>query len=371
MNDLLKRGLPSLGLALALALPVSAAGMSAFTPKAEYPGFSDVAETAWYAADVEKAVELGLMRGKGEGVFDPEGTLSLAEAVTMAVQVHAAYTGQAFTPGGDPWYENAVDYALENGLLLRGEYQDYTAPATRADMAGMFAYALPPEELPRINRVSDVPDVETGTPYASAIYLLYSAGVLAGTDTGEFQPGGTINRASAAAILNRLALPESRVSLSLDAPAAGDTVESPDGAFRLTVGAGDRLEAAAEGVCEFTYSDAAGTLGLLSQAKGDGSAATLEDFAVSRLAARRDALGGLELLEQPDVVLFRGLPAVSYRYQAWEYGSGQAEEMVYTVFCVENSGFYVELVLSHSAGAGADAAYQQLLETAYTLDLAL
>ena len=78
MNDLLKRGLPSLGLALALALPVSAAGMSAFTPKAEYPGFSDVAETAWYAADVEKAVELGLMRGKGEGVFDPEGTLSLA-----------------------------------------------------------------------------------------------------------------------------------------------------------------------------------------------------------------------------------------------------------------------------------------------------
>ena len=363
MRHPLIRTLGPLALTLALALPAAAAGMSAFVPKAEYPGFSDVSETAWYAADVEKAVELGLMKGKGNGIFDPEGTLTVAEAVTMAVQVHAAYTGGNFAAGGDPWYENAVDYALENGLLLRGEYGDYTAPATRADMAGLFAYALPPEALPRINRVAGIPDVDAATPCASAIYLLYNAGVLAGTDSGMFRPEDTINRASAAAILNRLALPESRVDLEMDAPAAGNTVESPDGAFRLTVGAGEQLGAAAEGVCEFTYSDENGALGLLSQAKGEESAATLEDFAVSRLAARRDALGGLELLEQPDVVLFRGLPAVSYRYQA--------EETVYTVFCVENSGFYVELTLSHAAGTGADAAYARLLETAYTLDLAL
>ena len=46
----------------------------------------------------------------------------------MAVQVHAAYPGQSFTPGGSPWYEHAVDYAMDNGILLRGEFSDYAAP---------------------------------------------------------------------------------------------------------------------------------------------------------------------------------------------------------------------------------------------------
>ena len=61
MKHTLTRALAPLGLALALTLPAAAAGMSSFVPKVEYTPFSDVAANAWYAADVEKAVELGLM----------------------------------------------------------------------------------------------------------------------------------------------------------------------------------------------------------------------------------------------------------------------------------------------------------------------
>ncbi|OUN05320.1 hypothetical protein B5G43_13605 [Flavonifractor sp. An92] len=363
MKHTLPRALAPLGLALALTLPVAAAGMSSFVPKVEYTPFSDVDANAWYAADVEKAVELGLMKGKGDGRFDPQGTLSLAEAITMAVQVHATYTGESFTPGGSTWYQNAVDYALENGLVLQGEYNDYTAPATRADMAGIFAYALPTSELERINRVANVPDVTSSTDYAEAIYLLYNAGVLAGTGNGSFAPDTTIDRASAAAILNRIALPESRVELNMDTPASGTTVESPDKAFRLTFGAGDWKEITEDGASGLTFTDQSGTIQALSFAKADGGAKDLETFSVGRLTALRDELGGVELLQQPGVVLFRGLPAVSWRYQV--------VNTVYTVFCVENSGSYVELTLSHASGASADTAYQQLLATAYTLDLAL
>ena len=98
---------------------------------------------------------------------------------------------------------------------------------------------------------------------------------------------------------------------------------------------------------------------------GSGLLANYFDMAVSSATLRNEmaALTRLGLLEQPEVVPFRGLPAVFYRYQAGE--------TVYTVFCVENSGFYVEPPLSHAAGTGADAAYARLLETAYTLDLAL
>lgn len=361
MAHTLFRRLAPLGLALTLAVPALAAGMDTFVPDGTYPGFSDVSAGAWYAADVEQAVKLGLMKGKGDGRFDPQGQLSAAEAITMAAQVHSAYTGQNFTPGGSPWYENAVDYAEENGLILRKEFSDYSAPITRADMAGIFAYALPVEELPRINRVASIPDVTSSTAHAGAIYLLYNAGVLAGTGDGTFSPDAPIDRSSAAAILNRLALPESRVTSALDTPAAGTTVENADGAFRLTFGAGNWEEIQQDGAAGLTFTDQNGTLKALSFAKSGQNAATLADFSVSRLTALRDALGSVELLEQPDVILFRGLPAVFYRYQEGT--------TVYTVFSVENSNSYVELTLA--APAGSEDAYPALLHTAYTLDLAL
>ena len=61
------------------------------------------------------------------------------------------------------------------------------------------------------------------------------------------------------------------------------------------------------------------------------------------------------------MILFRGLPAVFYRYQEGT--------TVYTVFSVENSNSYVELTLA--TPAGSEDAYPALLHTAYTLDLAL
>lgn len=363
MNHHISRRLSALGLALLLAVPAGAAGMSAFVPNGPYPGFSDVPAGAWYAADVGQAVKLGLMKGKGNGIFDPQGKLSAAEAITMAVQVHAVYTGQTFTPGGSPWYRNALDYALENGLVLRGEFSDYTAPATRAQMAGLFAYALPTDELERINRVASIPDVSADTGHAGAIYLLYGAGVLAGTGGGAFQPQATIDRASAAAILNRVALPGSRVTLSMDQAPAGTTAESPDGAFRLTFGVGGWEEVRTEDAAGLRFQDESGTLTALSCRRDGRTEKSLEEFAVGRLTALRDGLGGLELLEQPGTALFRGLSALTWSYRA--------EGMVHTVICVENTGFYVTLDLAVPEGEGADEWYGQLLSTAYTLDLAL
>lgn len=365
MRHAIRSRLAALGLTAALLVPAFAAGgVDTFTPTPKYPGFSDVPLGQWYTEDVRTAVELGLMKGKGNGLFDPQGALSVAEAITMAVQVHATYTGQTFTPGGSPWYQSAVDYALENGLVLRNEFSDYTAAATRSQMAGIFAYALPTYELTRINRVADVPDLSADTDYANAIYLLYNAGVLAGTEQGTFLPATGIDRASAAAILNRIALPENRVTLNLTTPSAGTVVESSDGAFRLTFGDGTWDNTALPGTSGLSFQDDSGTLTALSYAKAGETASTLEDFAVARLTGLRDSMGGLELLVQPDTVLFRGLSAISFRYATLEQGV----RTYHTVFCMENSGSYLMLTLSHS---GSDALYLQLLQTAYTLDLAL
>lgn len=193
-------------------------GMVNFIDRAAYaPGqFYDVAGSAWYSPAVAGAVELGLMNGKGGGVFDPGGSVTLAEAVKMAAMVHSIYSGLggAFTQG-TPWYQVYVDYATENGILPAGGFPDYNAKATRAEMAGVFARAMPETELAAINSVDALPDVDAATPYSEEIFRLYRAGVLTGSDSqGSFTPADPISRAEAAAIILRVAKPDSRQTLA-------------------------------------------------------------------------------------------------------------------------------------------------------------
>lgn len=53
--------------------------------------FSDVADNAWYAENVKTAYELGFMNGKGEKTFDPDGRVTVAEALSLSARIHSAY----------------------------------------------------------------------------------------------------------------------------------------------------------------------------------------------------------------------------------------------------------------------------------------
>ncbi|MBM6870143.1 S-layer homology domain-containing protein [Pseudoflavonifractor phocaeensis] len=320
MNRIL-RPLAAAALAVSLTVPSLAAGMSSFSPSISYTPFPDVADSAWYAPYVQQVVELGLMNGKSGGVFDPNGTLTLGEAVTMAAKTCAIYEGDPVpTTDCQPWYQNAVNYALEQGILTRGEYKDYTAPATRADMAGLFAWALPATELTRINRIGDLMDVDQNTDSASEIYLLYNAGVLTGNEAGAFQPENTIDRASAAAILTRLALPESRKTVVSTSYA--NSVESPDGVYRVNVPQGWQSKFSGN---VFT---AAGN-GQKVTITTAGRTQSLDEAAISHLDGLVSAQGGVNLTIQPGYDLFRGLAAVSFGYV--ENG------LTHAVYVVENS----------------------------------
>ena len=106
-----------LALALILSAPpfsfsaLADAGMDNFRQDTPYtPGdFTDVADTAWYAGDVQTACELGLMVGEGEGLFTPEESLSVAQALTLAVRVRSIYEGDVLPEQGEPWYQVYFD----------------------------------------------------------------------------------------------------------------------------------------------------------------------------------------------------------------------------------------------------------------------
>ena len=188
-------------------------------PNAYNNNFADVPATEWYAKEVANAYELGLINGKSETSFDPNGNMTVAEAITIASRTRNAY-GTAdydFTAAeGAEWFTPYVEFAVANGIIKEGEYSDFNALITRGQMAKIYASALPASEYAAINSVTAVPDVDKNADYASAVLKLYNAGIVMGNDAyGTFNPTNNIIRAEAAAIINRIANKDNRLSKNL------------------------------------------------------------------------------------------------------------------------------------------------------------
>lgn len=212
-------------LCLLLSVSLSAAdttvGLSNFSRDLVYEDgmFSDVPSGQWYSQNVAEAYEYGLMKGTGDGEFLPGGSISIIETVVTACRLHNIYNGGTHVfEVTTPWEKPYIDYAVKNGLIGADEYEDYSAKATRAQFAAILASALPGEALPAINdiKAGAIHDVPAMKAYAEDVYLLYNAGILAGSDDyGTFYADRPISRAEVAAILTRMANPELRRNVSL------------------------------------------------------------------------------------------------------------------------------------------------------------
>ena len=181
--------------------------------------FKDVQSGRWYASAVKQAYEFGLISGRTETSYDPQGNLTVAEAITLAVKLHSYGSTGTYeispAPSGSPWYTNIVDYAFKNGIIKMYEWEGkFNQNATRAEVAHIFANVYGEGLLPKINKVTSLPDVRATDKYADDIYALYEAGILSGSDAnGTFNPNSPITRAEIASIVMRMALPTQRVSL--------------------------------------------------------------------------------------------------------------------------------------------------------------
>ena len=215
-----RKTLPSVLLALAVILsfcviPAAAAGsMNNFRAVRSYSdNFSDVPGSEWYFDNVKSAYEYNLMAGTSDTTFEPDSYLTVAQAITMASRMHVVYStgSNTLTNGVTHWYDTYVDYAVKNGIIKSGDFTNYDATASRAQMAYIFSRALPSKELGVINSVDTIPDVPQSHKYFGNILSLYRAGIVTGKDIyGTFEPDENIKRSEAAAIMTRLAIPSLR-----------------------------------------------------------------------------------------------------------------------------------------------------------------
>lgn len=184
--------------------------------------FRDVTAADWFASAVADAYELGLMDGVSGTEFDAMGSVTLAQAITMAARVHSIYaTGAESFPssGGSRWYQVYLDYAYDHDLIDGKMYNsNVEGKATRAQFAEIFSRSMPSDGLIAINQIADnaIPDVSLTDSFGPDVYRLYRAGVLTGSDArGTFHPGDSITRAEAAAIVARMGDSTARRSVSL------------------------------------------------------------------------------------------------------------------------------------------------------------
>lgn len=197
----------------------SAAGLESFKPVNSFTDgrFSDLSEKHWGYENIATAYSLGLMKGQSDTEFAPDGTLTLAAAITLAARIHSIYnTGAENFVQGAPWYDCYVEYAMDNGLIYQ-EYADYDRNIERWEFALILGRALPDEVLKVINTVEDgaIPDVPMSASYAPDVYRLYRAGVLTGYGDGSYKPFSNILRAESAALISRMVEPSLRKPVTL------------------------------------------------------------------------------------------------------------------------------------------------------------
>ncbi len=215
---------------LCLGTGPARAALEGFEPSKHYEPscFADVAETDWFAENVRFVYEYGVMEGVSADRFDPRGTVTVAQAVTVACRLHRSYFGieEELVPG-ETWYAPYLDYAQRHGLVGGISDEDMRRSARRADFAMILGAALPDEALPALNELAegDVPDVCPLMSYSASVTRLYRAGVLTGNDAyGSFAPYSTVTRAEAAAIVSRMIEPALRKTVTLQAAPAPELV---------------------------------------------------------------------------------------------------------------------------------------------------
>lgn len=191
--------------------------------------FADVKDGDWFAPSVVSAYEYGVLNGRGESSFAPSGNVTIAELLTIAARLRAIYTtgSDAVIPTAkenEAWYAPYVSYLKSQNLLDNSFEGFYLLPASRAQMAGIFAFAVPEEWYtePNASLVTSayssrdyIADVTDKTPYRSEILLMYRRGLLSGMDAkGSFYPDRSVSRAEIAALLTRVVKPETRLTLT-------------------------------------------------------------------------------------------------------------------------------------------------------------
>ena len=173
--------------------------------------FSDVKTGQWYYENVKRIYDSGLMKGISDSEFDPEGTLTRGMCATILYRIAGepkVGSDSAFTDvvSGE-YYSDAVAWAKDAGLV-RGKTEtefDPDGKITREEFATMlYRFSDTADAELSETRDGEPVDADKIAEYATdAVGTLYRSGVVNGKENGQFDPNANITRAETSALLDR------------------------------------------------------------------------------------------------------------------------------------------------------------------------
>ena len=176
--------------------------------------FRDVPNTAWYFADMDRAVSQGLLKGLGSYCFEPDSSLTRAMFVTMLYRVvqQLGTTAEAgenvFTDvENGRWYTDAVLWAAKEGIV-KG-YGDGTflpeQSINREEMCTILNRAAGKLRLGTVAGELKFADKDEISRWAKeSVQAMVQAGLMKGMKDNRFAPKSTATRAEAATVLLRM-----------------------------------------------------------------------------------------------------------------------------------------------------------------------
>ena len=176
-------------------------------------GYTDVAETDWYADAVVEASRRNIFSGYPDGTFRPNETLTRAMAVSLLYRISGQsgdYTASArvFTDvAATEWYASAVGWARKNGIVSGTSDTTFSpnATITREQLAKMlYGYTVYATGNPSYQAPVGYTDFDKISGYAiQAMCWAVSHGIISGDSATTLSPQKYASRAQAASIFVR------------------------------------------------------------------------------------------------------------------------------------------------------------------------
>ena len=169
--------------------------------------FVDVATGSYYEDAVDWAVENGITKGTDDTHFSPDGICTRAQAVTFLWRAAGSPEPEtrampfADVPAGSYYYD-AVLWAVENGIT-KGTSETMFSPNMTCSRAQIVAFLWRSEKSPAAGTANPFADVKSTAYYADAVLWAVKEDITKGTTNTTFSPDADCTRAQIVTFLWR------------------------------------------------------------------------------------------------------------------------------------------------------------------------
>ena len=169
--------------------------------------FVDVATGSYYEDAVDWAVENGITKGTDDTHFSPDGICTRAQAVTFLWRTAGSPASKTSTmpftdvPVGSYYYD-AVLWAVENGIT-KGTSDTTFSPNMTCTRAQIVAFLWRSEKSPAAGTTNPFADVKSTAYYADAVLWAVKENITKGTTSTTFSPDADCTRAQIVTFLWR------------------------------------------------------------------------------------------------------------------------------------------------------------------------